>query len=164
MTKLERGIPLPSRERRWQFDEAQPGDSYLSADRAEQRRFAGALRRHIRQSGAPWATETHPEGSGFRTWIVEASVVLAELPPIGPVAPHRDAAADDELARALAVIRQAAGAMSEPRGGRVPAAVLAGDEGDDGFELEVRGSGSAATRRSQGRRPLPRPASLPPVE
>lgn len=75
---FDRHIPIPSSEKKWDFETAQIGDSLGFDVPADAEKFAQAIRKHSRDNGKPWGALVAPhkivgnleDKEETRVWIV----------------------------------------------------------------------------------------------
>ncbi len=75
---FDRGIPMPTPNRTWDFNQARGGDSLAFETAAEAAKFARAVRKH----NPLWSTKTAPHGGKIRVWIVNKNGM--HTPPCAP--------------------------------------------------------------------------------
>jgi hypothetical protein len=67
---FDRGIPPPARLSRWDFEDAQDGDSKGFDDPAEAKKFAAAARAYSRANGLNWKTTAAEYDGKHRVWLL----------------------------------------------------------------------------------------------
>ena len=78
---FDKNIPLPALAAKWDFAQAEPGDSKAFETRAEALKFAQSVRAYGKRVGNNWGTKQAPEKKSWRVWIV----VKAQKKPLGNI-------------------------------------------------------------------------------
>ena len=85
---FDKNIPIPVAARKWDFTQAEVGDSVAFMNEADADKFAAAVRHYSRVHGMGWGAKKLDIGAKWRVWIVEgrcrklAKTVPVELPKL----------------------------------------------------------------------------------